>query len=748
MTLIKWYEQLSLSKRIYISTAIGFCVGMFFGDRCIVLESFNILFIKIFQITIIPYMIFTLIKSIGSIDKERAGLLAKKWGIWLLILWGVSIVFAFGLQFSFPDIPRSKFFNPLDTMGSSDDNLFDLFIPTNPFYSISRGYIPAIVIFCVLVGVALMAEKRKSAIIESADIWASLMKKINDYITLLLPLGVLVMSSYTFGTLSIMKLKGIMLYMFAGIFYLVFISMIVYPAIMTSVSRINYRKFMKYTMPAVLVAFTTGSVFLALPVIYNQMFKFDEEEKGFSSFEQDQQDRGNNIIRITVPFGWVVPASYKFLVIFFIVFAHWYYGSSGHFFRYLFYYLGGIPCLFGSNSAIVPFLIQITSLPNKAFDIFMLVSNFLVYFNNANAAIFIMTLTMLAYLSISGNLKVKLARLLATLAGCVIIFVIFVTALNMFMTQLLSNDTESRLELLHMNTRPFNPSIYNDIKVEYLTLDKYKPVSHLDKDETLLEIMYRTRTLQVGFNPQAMPFSFFNKEGVLVGYDIDFVYKIASAAGCNKIEFYSINNADEYQECIEKGMDIAICAGGFTYHIPTKDVTASKSYMKLTPSVAITREVHNQYKDFESVELAIEEGKVKACYFFGAKAQYNRFYADYSRKYNIQPINNYFDYYGSKKFDALLTSAETAYVINMFYPGHWIYIYPHKDLFFFFAYLMPSENKAETFRSLINDIIDFDSDNGISKQRYNYWILGQADLTSVGTWSVLSWLQKNTLTSP
>ena len=35
----------------------------------------------------------------------------------------------------------------------------------------------------------------------------------------------------------------------------------------------SYRKFLKITMPAALIAFTTGSVFLALPIIYEQMYK-------------------------------------------------------------------------------------------------------------------------------------------------------------------------------------------------------------------------------------------------------------------------------------------------------------------------------------------------------------------------------------------------------------------------------------------------------------------------------------------
>ncbi|HBM15826.1 MAG TPA: hypothetical protein DD381_05735 [Lentisphaeria bacterium] len=74
-------------------------------------------------------------------------------------------------------------------------------------------------------------------------------------------------------------------------------------------------------MPAALIAFTTGSVFLSIPVIYNQMYKFNEEEEGF--IMEVSKERGRNAINILVPLAWVFPASYKFLVIFF--------GSSAEF---------------------------------------------------------------------------------------------------------------------------------------------------------------------------------------------------------------------------------------------------------------------------------------------------------------------------------------------------------------------------------------------------------------------------------
>lgn len=85
MSLIANYKNLSLSKKIYLATTIGFLLGMFFGDRCAILEPVNILFIKLFQITILPYMVFSIIQSIGSMTTDNAKIIGKKGGIVLIV---------------------------------------------------------------------------------------------------------------------------------------------------------------------------------------------------------------------------------------------------------------------------------------------------------------------------------------------------------------------------------------------------------------------------------------------------------------------------------------------------------------------------------------------------------------------------------------------------------------------------------------------------------------------------------------
>ncbi|GEM_PF-1169747 len=740
--IIKWYRQLSLSKKIYIATAMGLFIGIFFGELCSVLEPFNKLFIRVFQITIIPYMVFSILESIGSLDNETAKTIGKKGGVILLILWGVSIFYALCLRFSLPNVQRAKFFRPDDTTSDSFINLYDLFIPTNPFHSFANGYIPAIVIFSVLVGIAIIHQRKKASLIEYSKIMAELMKEVNNYITYLLPLGVLIMSSYTFGTLNLASFKAVLVYILASLIYLVFMSLVILPGLAVSMTRLKYHKFLAYSMPAVLIAFTTGSVFLALPLIYEMMHNFGlkEEQKGYYLKAGLDNEYRPDLVNIIVPLAWVVPATYKFLVIFFTVFAHWYYDSTISFVAELFTYIGGIPCLFGGNSATVPFLLEVSHVPSQAYNIFMLVSSFLVYFNNANGAIFIIVCTILCYASIIGGLRVRWSILSTILIFGTIIYIALIVGLNLFMGKVVAKSELAKDELLHMNLHSLNKEFYSDIEVSYLTMEQYKEIPFLDDEEPLLDKICRTKTLRVGYVSEAPPFSFFNQQKELVGFDIDTAYDMAGELDCNKLEFYEINNINDYQNYLLEGKMIDIYVGAHKYRGPIMDnIRTSDSYMEMHLAIVIPYKDKAKYSDFNSVfyDKSITVG------FIAGSGKGSTRISNFSKAREFVELNSFSDYYQHHKTYALVTNAEVASGINIIYSGYWVMPYKEKSLSFHFAYILPSAVRADTLRDFVNSYIKTAFRSGKAKDRYGYWIMGQAEVKTVPHWSVVGWLQEN-----
>ena len=82
-------KKLSLSAQIMIAMGLGILAGVFFGDYCGFLEIFGEAFIKLLQMTILPYITISMILGIGSLTSEQAKLMAKKAGMLMLIFWGL-----------------------------------------------------------------------------------------------------------------------------------------------------------------------------------------------------------------------------------------------------------------------------------------------------------------------------------------------------------------------------------------------------------------------------------------------------------------------------------------------------------------------------------------------------------------------------------------------------------------------------------------------------------------------------------
>ena len=69
-------KVISLSTQILIGLALGVFVGLFFGDKASVLAIVGKAYIGLIQMSILPYMVVSLMLGIGSLTYEKAGNLA------------------------------------------------------------------------------------------------------------------------------------------------------------------------------------------------------------------------------------------------------------------------------------------------------------------------------------------------------------------------------------------------------------------------------------------------------------------------------------------------------------------------------------------------------------------------------------------------------------------------------------------------------------------------------------------------
>ena len=117
------------------------------GEKAQILEPIGTIFIKLMQITVLPLIVIFVIAGLGSINQADAREFLKKIVSIILLIWFLGIIAFYSKQFVFPDVPNTSFFSITQISESPPLDLIELFIPSNPFHSLSEGLMPAIVLF-------------------------------------------------------------------------------------------------------------------------------------------------------------------------------------------------------------------------------------------------------------------------------------------------------------------------------------------------------------------------------------------------------------------------------------------------------------------------------------------------------------------------------------------------------------------------------------------------------------------------
>lgn len=146
--------KLSFAAKVFMSLIAGAICGLFFEEKAQILAPIGTIFIKLMQVTVLPSVVIFIITGIGSINKDDAKDFLKKTAAIMLLIWILGIIGFYFMQLAFPNVSSPSFFNTTQLSVSEETDLIELFIPSNPFKSLSEGLMPGIVLFCLLFGFA------------------------------------------------------------------------------------------------------------------------------------------------------------------------------------------------------------------------------------------------------------------------------------------------------------------------------------------------------------------------------------------------------------------------------------------------------------------------------------------------------------------------------------------------------------------------------------------------------------------
>ena len=203
---------MTFSTKILVGLALGILVGLFLGEQALALKWAADGFVKLLQMTVLPYVTVSIIESLGSLDAADARRLGLRAGAVLVALWAVGLTFAMLVPLTFPSTETASFFSTTLLERRPPFDFVDLYIPANPFYSLANNVVPAVVLFSIVLGVALIGLERKPVLLDVLHVVSAALSRATRFIVQLTPYGLFAIAATAAGTLSLEQLGRLQVY--------------------------------------------------------------------------------------------------------------------------------------------------------------------------------------------------------------------------------------------------------------------------------------------------------------------------------------------------------------------------------------------------------------------------------------------------------------------------------------------------------------------------------------------------------
>jgi Na+/H+-dicarboxylate symporter/ABC-type amino acid transport substrate-binding protein len=614
---------------------------------------------------------------------------------------------------AYPSWTSASFFSSsLVTEGKPID-LLSLYIPANPFYSLSNTIVPAIVLFSIFLGVAMITVNNKDNFLLSLHNLSDALMKIASVVAKSAPIGIFALSAAAAGTLEISQLSKLQVYLWVYLAAWTVLAIFTLPMLVAWATPFTYREVFKEAKLAMVTAFATGTVLVVLPMIA-------EKTKELLSEHNLESDDADSAIDVLVPTAYSFPSVGTLLGIGFILFAAWFNGSPLSLPEYPAYTVMGVLTAFGTMAVAIPFMLDFFKLPTDLFQLYLLGSVFTMRFATAMAAMHGIVISVLGACAMMNILKWR--RMFEIMGVSLVLSAIVMTGLGFVLTKAIPYEYTGYNLLVEKELAGPTVEVNNEATAT--------PLSAEDQTRSRLDVILTRGTLRVGYFRDRLPFAYRNEQGSVVGYDMEFMHRLARDLGVT-LEVVRLEVKDVIQALEDGTVDIAI--GGISIS-PQRalQVTFSNSYRDETLGLIIPDSRRTEFSKYEKIagrdDLVI--GATRFRYEEGAGP-------------HLFPNAEIVEITSPRNFlkgevedvDAIIYTAETAAAWTLVYP-EWTVVVPegmnYKSPM---AFALP--RKQIEWHSFINTWLDVNIKAGIGERAFKYWILGEPLTSKKKRWSVV-----------
>jgi proton glutamate symport protein len=712
-------RAISLPVWVVLGALAGIVAGVALGERTAVLRPFGSAYAMMLQIAVYPYLICALISGLGRLTPAMAlRLFRASWGVYLF-LWCVTLAAIWLLAQAIPATPLPSVMTPATAEGEIE--FLKLLIPANLIEALGRNYVPAIVVFAVVYGIAIQKIERKSALFEVLDAIQVASVTLWRWIVRFAPIGVFALFGNVAGTIEPARLSGLLLYV--GLFLLgtLLLAFVVLPAVLAAVMPVGHREILKELQPALVIAVVTTLSVVALPFVQRAAERVATEAGCPEGEERD------GVIKAVLSLSYVLAQLGNYFLYLLMLYAAYNYkvrlSPPEELLLPLWTLLSGL----GSPTAIVDgviFLGHWLRLPAGLMDLFLETWTVTRYGQVVLSVMGFGFATMLIPLLYFGKVRLRSSRAALAAVMAVGLFgavVVGGTALR----PLLLHPTASRFQDLTLE-----PRLKGSIDATVQRASTSTQATAAAGDNPTLKAIQTGGVLRVGYNPNAMPFSYWNDRGELVGYDIAFAYELAHDLEV-KLELIPFEWGHLTRDLIERRFHLAM-AGIYETDDRLQMLTVSRSYYQSPVALIVRSEHAERFLDrarilaMSNLRLAVGDDPVlvpMAQFLFPKAAITMVASADVAAAI------------GTDQVDGAIWTLEQAGAWAAVHPGFTAVAPADMAAPILLAYMMPPG--ADIFRRYLDQWLTLKDANGFRAAQLDYWLNGKPRSDRPPRWNLL-----------
>jgi Na+/H+-dicarboxylate symporter len=392
---------MSLATQVLIGVGLGIGAGIFFGEKVAFLKMAGDAFIQLLQMTVLPYVLLSLIAGLGGLSYRQAAALARKGGVVLVLLWTIGVTMVLLMPLAFPNWQTASFFSASLIQQTPTFNFLSLYIPANPFYSLSNNIVPAVVVFSVFLGAALIGISDKGTLMNSLGVCINALGRVTGWIVRLAPFGVFAIIASATGTMRLPDLQRLQVFMVTYAVMSLLLTFWILPGLVASLTPISYHDLVGPARDALVTAFATGNIFIVLPVLA-------ERSKELLKKAAPARAESDADVDVIISTSFSFPNLGKILTLSFVLFAGWFSDSMVPVSKYAAFAFSGLFSFFGDPNVAIPFLLDLLRIPSDTYGYFPVVDSLVgARFGTLLAAMYTLVLAVLGASAVSGLIRLR-----------------------------------------------------------------------------------------------------------------------------------------------------------------------------------------------------------------------------------------------------------------------------------------------------------------------------------------------------